>query len=94
MTRLKHKLDPDHAFDLAQAFRLLGPAPSWRELAWVVDALREGGVEVIFDEALEETAVANGSSAFVALDLDVAMAFGVEALTAGPRRRPTCEGPD
>ena len=47
---------------------------------------RESGIGVVYDENLAELAVASGSSAFVALDLATAVAYGVESLTAGPRR--------
>ena len=71
--------------DLRQAFRFLGKGPSRRELGLVADQLRESGVRVVYDEELVELAVASGSSAFVALDLSVAVAYGVESLSAGPR---------
>jgi hypothetical protein len=85
VTRLGRIL-PGKQVDLAQAFRFLGVAPSYRELGLVVNWLRESGVEeVIYDEESVELAKANGSGALVALDLSVAFAHGVESLYAGPR---------
>lgn len=84
MTRLGRTVSRDQ-FDLAEAFRFLGKAPSYRELGLAADLLRESGVEVNYDERLRDLAVANGSSALDALDLATATALGVEALCAGPQ---------
>jgi hypothetical protein len=88
VTRLRRRVRSPggRPLDLQQAFRLLGKGPSRRELGLVADQLREAGTDVIYDEELVELAVASGSSAFVALDLSTAVAYGVESLTAGPRR--------
>jgi hypothetical protein len=86
MTRLGRSL-PGKQVDLAQAFRFLGEAPSYRELGLVVNWLRESGVEEItYDEELVELAEANGSGWHEALDLCTALAHGVESLYAGPAR--------
>lgn len=47
MTRLGRSL-PGKQVDLAQAFRFLGVAPSYRELGLVVNWLRESGIEVLW----------------------------------------------
>ena len=84
VTRLR-TLPAEGQLDLPTAFRILGTAPSFRELRLVVRLLRESGVqEVAYDEDLVELAAANGSSAFDALDLAVAVNHGVECLYAGP----------
>ncbi|HEY6638551.1 MAG TPA: hypothetical protein VIZ61_12780 [Solirubrobacterales bacterium] len=86
MTRLGSSL-PGKQVDLAQAFRFLAVAPSYRELGLVVNWLREAGVEeVIYDDDLVELAEANGSGWHEALDLVSAVAYGVEVLWAGPRK--------
>ena len=73
-------------FDLAEAFQFLGRGPTNRELGLAADVLRESEVEVDYDDAQVELARANGSSAFVALDLAVVRYSGLEALRrAGPR---------
>jgi hypothetical protein len=66
---------------LARAFGALGDSPSYRELALVAEAVRESddeeALEVLEaaledglrDSALDELALASGSSGFVALDL-------------------------
>jgi hypothetical protein len=77
---------------LEQAFRLLGPGPSRRDLAWVAARLREAGIRLDYQDdeawhALVETAEAYGSGPFVALDLVVAVESGVESLYRGPRLR-------
>jgi hypothetical protein len=82
MTRLG-RISPRGRFDLAEAFRFLGSAPTHRELGIVADLLRRSGVEVAFDEELCALAEATGSSPFTALDLHVAVAHGIEALWAG-----------
>jgi hypothetical protein len=87
MTRFRRlRRTPSRPLDLATAFRILGETPSWRELGLVAEALREAGVEVPFDEETRKLAAANGSSALVALDLHTALAYGIEALTGGPRK--------
>jgi hypothetical protein len=84
MTRLGRSL-PGKQFELAQAFRFLEVAPSYRELGLVGNWLRESGVEEItYDEELVELAEANGSGWHEALDLSTAVASGVESLYAGP----------
>jgi hypothetical protein len=84
VTRLGRSL-PGKRVDLAQAFRFLGMAPSYRELGLVVNWLRESGVEEItYDDDLVELAEANGSGWHEALDLSTAVAYGVESLYAGP----------
>jgi hypothetical protein len=79
---------------LGKAFLALGPGPTNAELGLVADALAEAGDEqaiAVLDaasygdrkglDALYTLASANGSSAFVALDLTVVWASGVEGLT-------------
>ena len=86
MTRLARSL-PGKQVDLAQAFRFLGVAPSYRELGLVVNWLRESGVKDLdYDEELVELAEANGATAHEALDLVSALAYGVEVLWAGPQK--------
>jgi hypothetical protein len=71
------------------AFTALGDGPSRRELALVVNALHRAGVsEIDWSDELVELARESGASAFVALDLVTALAHGLPALTAGPRRTP------
>ena len=88
MTRLG-QLRSQRQLDLAGAFRFLGMGsdPGRRNLAFAIELLRESGVEdVVYDDDLVELAEANGASAFDALDLATAFAYGVESLTAGPKR--------
>ena len=86
MTRLGSSL-PRKKVDLAQAFRFLGHAPTYRELGLVVNWLRESGVkEIDYDDELVELAEANGSGWHTALDLCSAVVYGVELLYAGPRK--------
>ena len=90
MTRLGSPRAPGAAhFGLVEAFKFLGRGPSDRELGLAIDLLRESGVEVDYDDALVEIATANGSSAFVALDLATAWNCGIENLrrTAPAARR-------
>jgi hypothetical protein len=77
-------------FDLAAAFRYLGPGPSWREFGIASDLLRKSGTEVDYDEATIAVAEENGSNALTALDLHGAFHFGVDSLRAGP---PSMRGP-
>ena len=87
MTRLG-QLRSQRQLDLAGAFRFLamGQGPGRRNLAFAIELLRESGVEeVVYDDELVELAESNGASAFDALDLATAFAYGVESLSAGPR---------
>jgi hypothetical protein len=89
VTRLGRSL-PAKKVDLAQAFRFLGHAPSYRELGLVVNWLRESGLkEIDYDDELVELAEANGSGWHTALDLSCAVVYGVESLWAGPRKAPS-----
>ena len=86
MTRLGKSLEGKQV-DLAQAFRFLGVAPSYRELGLVVNWLRESGIkEIDYDDDLVALAEANGSGWHEALDLCSAVVYGVEVLYAGPRK--------
>jgi hypothetical protein len=79
---------------LGRAFLALGRGPTNAELALVAETLARSGDEqaiAVLDaasygdreafDALDALATANGSSAFVALDLAVVWGSGVEALT-------------
>ncbi len=84
MTRLG-KIESRGKLDVAGAFRILGVAPSYRELGLVVDLLHESGVEgVDYGDDLVELAEANGAGWHEALDLSTALTYGVESLYAGP----------
>ena len=86
MTRLGKTL-PTKQVDLAQAFRFLGVAPTYRELRLVVNWLRESGIkEIDYDDDLVALAEANGSGWHEAMDLASAVVYGVERLYAGPRK--------
>ena len=78
MTRLRRRAPSpaSRPLDLQEVFLFLGKGPSRRELGLVADQLRELGVEVVYDEELRRLAEASGSSAFVALDLSVAVVYG------------------
>ncbi len=85
MTRLRRLRTPHGASpDVRWAFRVLRGGPSLREIGLVADLLREAGADIEYNDELVELAVECGSGALVALDLSTAVAYGVEALTAGP----------
>ena len=67
MTR-RGKLQPGDGLDLAGAFRFLGMGSARRDLDFVIELLRESGVEeVSYDDDLVALAEANGARAFDAL---------------------------
>jgi hypothetical protein len=84
VARLKTTPPEENSADIGAAFRYLGRNPSPRDLGLVADRLRRSGVDLDYDDELVRLAEASDANAHVALDLVVAVAHGVEALTAGP----------